>query len=140
MIRFSVIRKIVLILMVVSIAVACSVTRGYDSRDTSRGEPSLIRAHGVTFHTVNKITVSPMSNGVLVLPGDNHLTLTINSSNFNDPGNEPKILDLFVKSAAGREYAVTGQRGNGRVCAYLVDTTTGVVDFATSIGCVSRTR
>ena len=116
---------------------ACSPAKGYSGPSKKPNQLAIIRAHGVTLHQVNGMEIGATSTGVLVLPGRNDLRLTINQSNYNDPGPNSKVYQLVVNAQAGKQYSVTGRRGDGRLCAWEIDERTGKPNFSRSAGCIS---
>lgn len=115
----------------------CSLAKGYGGPEKQPNQLAIIRAHGVTLHQVNGIEIGATSAGVLVLPGRNQLQLTINQSNYNDPGPNTQLYELYVNAEAGKQYSVTGKRGDGRLCAWELDATTGEPNFSKAAGCIT---
>lgn len=87
---------------------------------------------------MNGKDVAATSSGATVLPGQNELEVSIDQSNFNlrDPNQARFKLRLDAK--AGVTYAITGQRGDGRLCAFPLDPQNGLPDFRSPAGCLIR--
>lgn len=116
---------------------SCTLARGYSGSTRPASELATIRGHGVTIHQVNDIEIGPTAPGVQVPGGKNVIYFTINSSNFNNPEEVRTLRELEVELRGGKEYIITGQRGDGQVCAWSVSTTDGSIDYSDhSAGCV----
>lgn len=115
----------------------CNPMRGYEGPARDRSEVAVVRGHGVRFHRVNGRSFGVTEAGVEVLPGQNVFELTIDSSNYSgvmlgDPG----VLTMTMNAEAGRNYYITGRRGDGRLCAFPVIAATGDPDLTKPAGCV----
>ena len=119
------------------LVVACSPAKGYQGPTKKPNQLAIVRGHGVTLHQVNGIEIGATSTGILVLPGRNELQLTINQSNYNTRGANTKVYQLIMNAEAGKQYSVTGKRGDGRLCAWEIDPATGQPNYSVSAGCIA---
>ena len=117
---------------------SCTTAKGYTGSGPVGLKTAVVRAHGVTFHTVNGIEVGATATGVEVLPGENEIRLTINASNFNDRGLNSTVYTLLFDAEPGKEYSVTGRRGDARLCAWEIDQNNGQPNFREPRGCISK--
>ena len=116
---------------------ACSYTTGYASNDGNE-KPAYVVGHGVSIREVNGISVGSLSRGAKVLPGPNEIKVSIDggSINLGDPAGG--LHTLKITAAPGATYAVSSQRGVGRMCAFLIDQQTGELNYHASAGCAER--
>ncbi len=61
-----------------------------------------------------------------------------NASNYHDVREGSPPLRLEMRANAGVEYAITSKRGEGRICAFPLNPTTGDPIFEKASGCASR--
>lgn len=114
----------------------CSLAKGYHGATLPDSELATLRGHGVTIHQVNDLEIGATAAGVSVPAGENRIYFTINASNYQDQGTITDLYEIKATVVAEKEYVITGQRGDGRVCAWLVSETNGLPDFGQSAGCV----
>ncbi len=126
------------ILIALIIAYGCGFTNAF-SGSPKTDTLAVVRGYGVTIHEVNAVKVSSMAKGALVLAGRNEIRFSINESNFNAGDNVDVVYMIVMQAEPGKEYAITAKRGEGRVCAFLIDPATGSPDFQKSAGCAIRT-
>lgn len=130
---------LIVILSATGILSGCTgPTKAYTGPSRSADETATLIPQGVTLLRVNGIDIPTTSSGAVVLAGRTEIELSIDQSNFNlkDPSQPSYKLRLDAK--AGRRYAITGQRGDGRLCAFPIDPTSGLPDFKASAGCLYR--
>ncbi len=120
----------------VSLLIGCTTTRGYDGPAQPKAQVATIKAHGVRFHSVNGKPVGVSSSTVEVLPGRNEIELTVDESNYV-AGSESKLFLLPLNVEAGKSYAVTGRRGDGRLCAWPIIPETGDPADRNAAGCIT---
>jgi len=113
-------------------------TKAYPGSTKSNEDTALIKPQGVTLRRVNGVDISAASSGARILPGENEIELTIDASNFNSPGLDPQIHKLTIRVRAGVDYAITGERGGGYLCAYPINPSTGLTEFSEPAGCLTR--
>jgi len=116
----------------------CGAQRMYSGAGQGSRHVAIIYAHGVAIHRVNGIPFSANSNAAEVLPGRTEVLFTINSSNFTARLEDTAAYKLVFNAEEGKEYSVTTQRGDGRVCAWEISAVTGKPDFGKSAGCFTR--
>lgn len=117
----------------------CTTTRGYDGPAQPKDKVAVVKAHGVRFHRVNGKPVSVSSAGVELLPGRNEIELTVDESNYV-AGSDSKLFQLPLNVEAGKSYAVTGRRGDGRLCAWPIMPETGEPMDRNAAGCITWMR
>ena len=120
----------------VAALIGCTTTRGYDGPAQPKNQVAVVKAHGVRFHRVNGKPVSVSSSTVELLPGRNEIELTVDESNYV-AGSEAKLFSLPLAVEAGKSYAVTGRRGNGRLCAWPIVPETGDPSDRNPAGCIT---
>ena len=116
---------------------ACVTRKGYSGASLPAGELATVVAHGVAFESANGIPVGVLSSSIEIPAGKNELLLTINASNFNDADNAQRQYKLTMLAEGGKTYAITGRRGDARLCAFPL-LSSGDPDFNASAGCVER--
>jgi hypothetical protein len=114
---------------------SCGSTKGYKGPNDTGVETAQVKAHGVEFQRVNGIEVGINSSGLEILAGKNEIELTINASNYNDRGPNPKVYKIVMNAEPGMKYAVTGRRGSGKLCAFPLNDA-GDPDFSAPAGCI----
>jgi len=132
--QVSLIFELCLLIVLVS---ACGVTKGFGGSAQDRAKVAIVRPHGVDFKSVNGISVGAGSTGLLILPGINEIELTINATNYHDTSDPRRVHKLVMTAEPGKEYAVTARRGDGRLCAFPLNTS-GAPDFSAAAGCVEN--
>lgn len=118
-------------------ATGCTTTKGYSGPTRPDDQLATVVAHGVTFESANGVRVGSFSSKVEVPAGKNEFELTINPANFNDPDRPRRNYKLIMQAEAGKTYAITGRRGDARLCAFPL-TKSGDPDFSASAGCIVR--
>ena len=124
--------------IILTTGIGCSPMRAYEGESRGREEVAVVRGYGVRFHRVNGRPYSVTEAGVEVLPGSNAFELTLDNSNFNSDSPESGMLNLDMNAEAGKSYAITARRGDGRLCAFPVIPETGDPDLARPAGCVVK--
>lgn len=132
--------KQIAVSLLLTTATGCAATKGYDGSAPSGTDVASVRADGVTFHSVNGKPVGMMSHGLEVLPGKSAIVLTVNASNFNSRGPSDPTFLLEFQAEPGANYVVTGQRGDGRVCAWRINPDSGEPDTLRPAGCITQQR
>lgn len=117
---------------------ACSVVRGFSGGSANRADLAIVRGHGVFIERVNQTLISDTVSGVLVLPGRNEVDFTIDPSTFNSRGPDEHVYKIIFEAAPGTQYVITGQRGDGRLCAWPIVPESGDPDFSKPAGCAVR--
>ncbi len=113
-------------------------TRAYSGSARAADETALLRPQGVTMRKVNGVELSSTSSGATVLPGSNTVELTVDQSNFNAPDRAPTLYTLQLNAQSGVTYAITGARGDGRLCAFPLFPESGLPNFSSPAGCAVR--
>ena len=113
-------------------------TQAYPGAARSASETATLRPQGVSLVRVNGVAISMTSSGASVLPGNNDVELTIDASNFNSADKDTNIYKLRLDAQPGVTYAITGARGDGRLCAFPLYADTGLPNFNSPAGCVYR--
>ena len=113
-------------------------TKAYSGSSRSSDETATLIPQGVTLLKVNGVDVPTTSSGAIVLPGPAEIVLSINQSNFNLRDPVASSYKLRLDAKPGVRYAITGQRGDGRLCAFPIDPESGLPDFKASAGCLYR--
>ena len=113
-------------------------TQAYPGAARGSSETATLRPQGVTLRRVNGVAISMTSSGATVLPGANEVELTIDESNFNSGDKDTNIYKLRLDARAGATYAITGARGDGRLCVFPLYPDTGLPNFGSPAGCVYR--
>ncbi len=120
------------------LAAGCSgPTKAYPGDTRSASETATLRPQGVTLRKVNGVDIGFTSSGATILPGTNEIELTVDASNFNVRDHNT-VYKLRLEAQPGATYAITGQRGDGRLCAFPIDGQSGLPDFKAPAGCLYR--
>ena len=128
--------RILIATLLALLVVGCSSQQAYLGSHRANDEIAVIRGFGVSLRKVNDIEIGSNSSAVDVLPGKNRVVVTADASNYNMLGSEGTFLVLEVNAEAGKQYAITSQRGIGRLCAYEIESSTGQPDYHRSAGCL----
>lgn len=127
------------VLLLSALLSSCSgLTRGYSGPTRADSETAILLPQGCSLRTVNGIDVGNTSSGARVLEGQNEIELTVDESNFNSRGRDENRYKLRLDAKAGISYAITGRRGDGRLCAFPLDPGTGQPDLLSPAGCIAR--
>lgn len=113
-------------------------TKAYPGSTHSDEDTALLKPQGVTLRRVNGVDINAASSGARILPGTNEVELTIDASNFNSPGLDANVYKMKIDAKPGVNYAITGERGGGYLCAYPINPETGLTEFTNPAGCLTR--
>ncbi len=113
-------------------------TQAYPGGSRSGAETATLIPQGVRLHKVNGFDIGTLSSGVTIIPGPNEIELSLNESNFNLRDPSQARYKLLMDAKPGMKYAITGQRGDGRLCAFPLDPRTGQPEFSAPAGCLTR--
>ena len=129
--------KFVITLFLLSMGLlGCGTTKAYEGPSRSSDQVARLLAHGVRFHTVNGVSVSAFSSSVTVLPGKNVITLSTEPGSYTARDIENTELTIEFDAVAGTTYAVTGRRGEQRLCAFPINSESGDIDLTKPAGCL----
>lgn len=124
--------------VVLAVGTGCVSQKAYSGSSLDKEQKATVVGHGVTLHKVNGVSIAAIATGAEVAPGKNQIELSINSSNYNGRAPESPIYTLVLNAEAGKEYAITGRRGERNLCAWPLDPQTGDPDFGHPAGCIAR--
>ncbi len=135
---FSFYNPLTLTILCVLTLNGCLTTRAYDGPARSSSEVSRVKIHGGNFIRVNGISIGDSTSEVEVLAGRNVVELAVSATNFQARNEGEPVLKLALIAKPATNYIITGQRGDGRLCAWPVQEDTGDPDFSSPSGCVYR--
>jgi hypothetical protein len=117
----------------------CATQRAYD-RLPPGAQTATVIAHGVSLIEVNGRQIGSTTSAVEVLAGQSEIRLKVDSSNFNAGDNTDRTYRLLLQAEPGKEYIITGRRGNGRLCAFPKDEATGQPNLLAPAGCITSEK
>ena len=103
-------------------------------------QTATVISHGVSLIEVNGRQISSTTSAVEVLAGQSEIRLKVDPSNFNAGDNTNRTYRLILQAEPGKEYIITGRRGNGRLCAFLKDEATGQPNLHAPAGCITSDK
>ena len=109
-------------------------TRAYLGPLRSSDQTATVLPQGVRLRSVNEVSVPATSSGATILPGKNVVEFTVDESNFNSPGPNGNVYSIEMVAEAGMTYAITGVRGDSRLCAFPLNES-GMPTLTAPAGC-----
>ena len=128
-------RYLLITFLLISGLQACGLQKAFSGPNKSKTNIAVVRGHGVSLRTINGNAISSMSSGAIILPGRNKIEFMIDGANYNSRGPDHSTYSLELLAEAGKEYIITGKRGDGRLCAW--ESVNGSPDYGKPSGCVA---
>ena len=117
----------------------CATQKAYDQMPPGAQTATVI-AHGVSLIEVNGHQIGSTTSSVEVLAGQSEIKLKVDPSNFNAGDNTNRTYRILLQAEPGKEYIITGRRGNGRLCAFPKDEATGQPNLMAPAGCITSDK
>jgi hypothetical protein len=125
--------------LLISSGTAClGLTQAYPGSSRPDSETATLLPQGVSIVRVNGYSIPATSSGASILSGRNTVEFTVDESNFNSRERDPNVYTIELDAAAHTSYAITGRRGDARLCAFPILPETGQPDLANPAGCMKR--
>lgn len=126
-------RAILVLFVVTGFLASCAMNQDF-RQDNVEGK-AFVRAYGVKIHSVNGEPYGVNTSRAVISPGTNEFVVSAEASNYQMLGNANIPMKITVQAEAGKDYAITGARGDRRLCAFPLLSETGQPDYSSPAGC-----